>query len=109
MYHLLDFITILAEKSDISYECFIEKAPVVLAVVDHINQEKKLFHYYFNEAIEGVIKFSDTNLRPGLGDCLSLKYFMSFNSRSNKKEAQILNISTTSETNPSLIKSFREK
>ncbi|MEX6315027.1 hypothetical protein AB6G19_16310 [Providencia manganoxydans] len=86
-----------------AYESFINTASTALAVVDHINQEKKLFHYYFNEAVEGVIRFSDTDLRPNVGDCLSIKYFMSFNSKSNKKEAKIIKVSATSETNPSLI------
>lgn len=95
---------LLANKSDISYESFINKASTALAVVDHINQEKKLFHYYFNDAVEGIIRFSDTDLRPNVGDCLSIKYFMSFNSKSNKKEAQIVKVSATSETNSSLIK-----
>ena len=95
------------EKSDLNYENFIEKASTALAVVDHINQEKKLFHYYFNNEVEGVVKFSDTDLRPNVGDCLSIKYFMSLNNKSNKKEAQILKISTTSETNTSLIKTVQ--
>ncbi len=95
---------LLANKSDVAYESFINKASTALAVVDHINQEKKLFHYYFNDAVEGIIRFSDTDLRPNVGDCLSIKYFMSFNSKSNKKEAQIVKVSATSETNPSLIK-----
>lgn len=95
---------LLVEKSDVAYENFIDEASTALAVVDHINQEKKLFHYYFNDAVEGIIRFSDTDLRPNVGDCLSIKYFMSFNSKSSKKEAQIVKVSATSETNPSLIK-----
>lgn len=95
------------EKSDLNYENFIEKASTALAVVDHVNQEKKLFHYYFNNEVEGIVKFSDTDLRPNVGDCLSIKYFMSLNNKSNKKEAQILKISTTSETNTSLIKTVQ--
>lgn len=95
---------LLVEKSDVAYENFINEASTALAVVDHINQEKKLFHYYFNVAVEGIIRFSDTDLRPNVGDCLSIKYFMSFNSKSSKKEAQIVKVSATSETNPSLIK-----
>lgn len=95
------------EKSDLNYENFIGKASTALAVVDHINQEKKLFHYYFNNEVEGIVKFSDTDLRPNVGDCLSIKYFMSLNNKSNKEEAQILKISTTSETNTSLIKTVQ--
>ncbi|WP_367105230.1 tetratricopeptide repeat protein [uncultured Psychrobacter sp.] len=98
---------LIAEKSDVTYEDFIDKASTAIAVVDHINQEKKLFHYYFNDTVEGIIRFSDTDLRPNIGDCLSIKYFMSFNSKSNKKEAQIVKVSATSETNPSLIKTVQ--
>ena len=90
-----------------TYENFTNKASTALAVVDHINQEKKLFHYYFNDAVEGIIRFSDTDLRPNVGDCLSIKYFMSLNSKSNKKEAQIVKVSATSEINPSLIKTVQ--
>lgn len=95
---------LLAKNSDVTYNEFIDKAPSAIAVVDHINQNKKLFHYYFTDTIQGIIRFSDTNLRPTIGDCISIRYFMSYNSKSKKKEAKVIEVEATLETNPDLIK-----
>ncbi|PIE84160.1 MAG: hypothetical protein CSA07_03570 [Bacteroidia bacterium] len=48
-----------------------------IAVVDHINQEKKLFHFAFGpEGGGGVIRFDETDLRLVLGQSIEVDYLL---------------------------------
>jgi|GEM_PF-325031 len=76
-----------------------------IAVVDHVNHEKKLLHFLLNREIDGVIQFSDLNDKFNEGDAISL-YLTQF---TNKKGTQFKAIQAkkTKQSPPkSLLKHF---
>ena len=48
--------------------------PAKTAVVDHVNEAKQLFHCVFGRGMDIIIKFSDTALRPHIGDYVRINY-----------------------------------
>ena len=79
-----------------------------IAVVDHVNHEKKLLHFLLNREIDGVIRFADLNDKFHEGDAISL-YLTQF---TNKKGTQYkaLQSKRTKQSPPSsLLKHFHSE
>ncbi|MAC84299.1 MAG: hypothetical protein CL624_09205 [Arcobacter sp.] len=98
------YLPLQTEKVNINYDDFISQAPSNIAIVDHINNSKNLFHYIINKSSDGILKFSQTELRPSVGDFIKIKYFKTYDKKQSKYRTHILNIENTNETNSSLFK-----
>lgn len=48
--------------------------PSKTAVVDHVNVSKQLFHCVFGRGMDIIIRFSETTLRPQIGDYVKIHY-----------------------------------
>lgn len=48
--------------------------PAKTAVVDHINEAKQLFHCVFGRGMDIIVRFSETTLRPHIGDYVRIIY-----------------------------------
>ena len=82
----------------------LEKLPKILAIVDGVNNEKKLFHFVVNSRIHGVIKFEETELRPNEGDFIYVKLLEKNDKKYNKIIFKPLQAFQTDETTTSLRK-----
>ncbi|MBR4625861.1 MAG: hypothetical protein IKO56_10050, partial [Alphaproteobacteria bacterium] len=52
----------------------IQKFPLKIAIVDGINDTKQLFHCVFGQNMDIIIKYSETSLRPKVGDYVKIRY-----------------------------------
>jgi hypothetical protein len=78
-----------------------------VVVVDDINEQKKLFHFTLGQGnIGGVVFFSDTNLRPEVGQCLKVKYCITKDKKGEKKII-VLHMEETDEVNPNALKTIQ--
>lgn len=55
-------------------ESAIMQFPSKVAVVDHINEAKQLFHCVFGRGMDIIIKYSETQIRPKIGDYVLIHY-----------------------------------
>lgn len=94
------YLVLKIEKSLRTIDEIIDNAQDEIAIVDHINTQRELFHYVINSRQDGIIHFNQTNLRPNIGDFIKIKFFKSNNDRIN-----VLRAESTKEVNNSLIKS----
>ena len=94
------------QKSNSTKADFISNAPENIAVVDHINPNKELFHYVINSKSDGIVKFSNTTIRPKEGDFIKIKYFKTHNKKTNSYKTNVISIEPTNEINTSLVKSL---
>ena len=99
------YLVLKIEKSLHTIDKIIDNAQEEIAIVDHINTQKKLFHYVINSRQDGVIHFDQTTLRPEIGNFIKIKYYSSNDKKSNKTKINILKIELTSEIKSSLLKS----
>lgn len=99
------YLVLKIEKSLHTIDKIIDNAQEEIAIVDHINTQKKLFHYVINSRQDGVIHFDQTTLRPEIGDFIKIKYYSSNDKKSNKTKINILKVELTSEIKSSLLKS----
>jgi hypothetical protein len=78
-----------------------------IAVVDHVNQQKKLLHFMISEEINGIIKFADLSDRFDEGDAMLVRV-----SKYTSKQGtgyQVLTSCRTSKAIPeSLVKPFED-
>ncbi|MBN8545944.1 MAG: hypothetical protein J0L60_07400 [Ignavibacteria bacterium] len=74
-----------------------------IAIVDGVNEIKQLFHYVINYRVHGIIKYSETNLRPKVGNFIKLWYVTKTDKEKNLR-VNILKIEQTEEINPNLRK-----
>lgn len=100
------YLVLKIEKSLIKIDELINNAVEEIAIVDHINNQKKLFHYVVNSTKDGVIHYDQTNLRPNIGDFIKIKYYTSNDKKNTKQKINILKIELTKEIKSSLIKSI---
>jgi len=80
-----------------------------IVVVDGVNENKQLFHYVLGPGLlSGVIFYRQTDIRPKVGECLKLTYYIRkrLNKEINKEERFIepIEISPTDEVNNELVK-----
>jgi hypothetical protein len=75
-----------------------------LAVIDSINDDKKLFHYVVNNKIHGIIRFEETDIRPIEGNFIQLKLVHKLDKKLNKLIFKAVEIKETDETTTTLRK-----
>jgi len=98
------YIALSIKKSDKKKENLIDNAKSCLVIIDHVNLNKRLFHYTGINNIDGIIKFSQTEITPKIGNFLELKYFTKYNHKLDRDEIKVLKVCETEEKEPSLIK-----
>lgn len=98
------YMVLKVDKSDLSKDDMIQYASSDIAIVDHVNDKKQLFHYVVDRNNDGIIRFNQTKLRPKIADFIEIKYFKTFNKSENRYKLNILDIFKTTETKSSLIK-----
>ncbi|MFV0143621.1 MULTISPECIES: tetratricopeptide repeat protein [Empedobacter] len=81
----------------------ISKFQTQIAIVDGVNEQKQLFHFVISSKLQGIVRFTETNLRPNEGDFIKLS-FATKTGKDKKLRAKVLNIETTEEINPNLRK-----
>ncbi len=84
----------------------IEKFPKILAIVDNVNKEKKLFHFVANKTVHGIVKFNETNLRPTEGSFLEIWFAKKVDNKRKIVIYKPLKIKETEETNEKLQKTI---
>lgn len=80
---------VLIKKAD--HPQALHRFPSKIAVVDHVNEAKALFHCVFGRHDDIVIKYSQTSLRPQVGDYLSVFYYVKTN-KEGRKYRRILDV-----------------
>lgn len=115
--HIEDFITAKSytkkvkdeDRTELRQIQKIEKKAVILkfqtqiAVVDGVNEQKQLFHFVISSKLQGIVKYTETNLRPNEGDFIKLSFALKTDNDNNSR-VKILNIEPTEETNTNLKK-----
>ena len=81
----------------------ISKFQTQIAIVDGVNEQKQLFHFVISSKLQGIVKFTETNLRPSEGDFIKLS-FATKTDKDKKLRVKILSIELTEEANPNLRK-----
>lgn len=81
----------------------ISKFQTQIAIVDGVNEQKQLFHFIISSKLQGIVKYTETNLRPNEGDFVKLS-FATKTDKDKKLRVKILSIETTEEVNPNLRK-----
>lgn len=62
-----------------------------IAIVDNVNQKKRLFHFMLNEKkCGGIIRFVDTDLRPEVGQYIHVYYYVLEDRKTNKPGVIVL-------------------
>lgn len=90
----------------------IEKFKCRIAVVDDVNNLRKLFHFVFGpKLVSGILHYDQTDLRPSVGDFIKIHYFVKEisdkkNPGKQKKLVEVLRAETTDESNSDLVKRF---
>lgn len=95
--------TELKDIQKIDKDSVISKYQTQIAIVDGVNEQKQLFHFVLNPKLQGIIKYSETSLRPYEGDFIKLS-FATKTDKDKKLRVKVLNIEQTEETNTNLRK-----
>jgi hypothetical protein len=95
--------TELRQIQKIERDSVISKFQTQIAIVDGVNELKQLFHFVISSNLQGIIKFTETNLRPKEGDFIKLS-FATKTDKDKKNRLKVLDIQITDETNPNLYK-----
>jgi len=100
------FLPLKIQKSDLKKNDLIDNAKTDIVLVDHVNKQKNLFHYVVDLYTDGIIRFSETEIRPSVGDFVKISFFETFDQKHNKTRVHVLKIIGTNEVNPSLLKTI---
>ncbi|WP_339844867.1 hypothetical protein [uncultured Dokdonia sp.] len=95
--------TELRQIQKVDKDCAISKFQTQIAIVDGVNEEKQLFHFVISSKLQGIVKCSETELRPEEGDFVKISY-ASKTGKDRKLRLKVLNIELTEEINPNLRK-----
>lgn len=77
-----------------------------VVVVDDVNTAKNLFHVVLGSGlISDVVMFSQTSIRPNIGDFLRITYYVKKN-KDGKKRIKFLNVQTTDEVNSNVARTI---
>jgi hypothetical protein len=95
--------TELRQIQKIEKDSVMSKFQTQIAIVDGVNEQKQLFHFIISSKLQGIVKFTETNLRPGVGDFIKLS-FATKTDKDRKLRVKILSIETTDEVNTNLRK-----
>lgn len=81
----------------------IEHFSKVLAIVDSVNIEKKLFHFVANNNVHGVVQFRDTDIRPKEGTFLEVRIVKKTDKKRDIVRYKALKIIETEKTSDTLL------
>ena len=95
--------TELRQIQKIDKSSVISKFHTQIAILDGVNEQKQLFHFVISSKLQGIVKFTETKLRPSEGDFIKLSFVTKID-KERKIRLKILNIELTEEVNPSLRK-----
>jgi hypothetical protein len=95
--------TELRQIQKIEKNSVISKFQTQIAIVDGVNEQKQLFHFVISSKLQGIVKFTETNLRPNEGDFIKLS-FATKTDKDRKLRTKVLNIELTEEVNSNLRK-----
>ena len=95
--------TELRQIQKIDKEIVISKFQTQIAIVDGVNEQKQLFHFVISSKLQGIVKYSDTSIRPKEGDFIKLS-FGTKTGKDRKLRVKVLNIELTEEINSNLRK-----
>lgn len=98
------YVALKIQKSNSEKKDLIDNASTGIAVVDHVNEQKMLFHYVVDKFTDGIMRFNQTKLRPKEGDFIEIKYFKTYNKNKREYRTHILSVNKTDETNEFLLK-----
>lgn len=88
----------------------IEKFKCRIVAVDDVNNQRKLFHFVLGPGlVSGILHYDQTDLRPSVGDCIKIHYFVrEINDKKylgkQTKLVEVLRAEVTDESNNDLIK-----
>lgn len=99
----------LKDIAKIDKENAVVHFPKIIAVIDGVNKEKNLFHYVGSPTVQGIIKFTETNIIPEEGKFLEIYFVSKVDKKYQKTIFKAIQINETEETNPKLIKSINGK
>ena len=94
----------LRNISKIEKESVLENFPKTLAVVDGVNNEKKLFHFIAHNRIQGIVRYEESPFIPNEGDFISLKLIHKRDHKTNKIIYRPIEILKTDEESNTLRK-----
>ena len=83
-----------------------------IVAVDDVNEAKKLFHFVLGpRLISGILHYDQTVLRPSVGDCIKIYYFVrkiddKKNPGHQKKVVEVIKSESTDEVNGDIIKNI---
>ena len=95
--------TELRQIQKIDKEIAISKFQTQIAVIDGVNEQKELFHFVISSNLQGIVKFTETNLRPKEGDFIKIIFAKKMD-KDKKIRVKILSIEPTQEVNLNLRK-----
>ena len=98
------YTALKVRSSKVSEAEFSSNALECIAVVDHINIQKELFHYVIDSRSDGIVKFCNTSIRPKIGSFIKIKYFKTHNKKTKKDKIHLVSIKQTNESKASLVK-----
>lgn len=81
-----------------------------IVAVDDVNITKQLFHYVAGtNLLDGIIRFEQTKLRPNIGDCIKIYYYLRQKNDKNNpahkiKIREVVRVEQTREINTTLVK-----
>lgn len=95
--------TELKQIQKIDKDSVISEFKIQIAIVDGVNEKKQLFHFVISSTQQGIVRYTETDIRPNEGDFLKLRYAAKKNNK-NRTRIKVLSIETTEDTNPKLRK-----
>jgi hypothetical protein len=96
--------TELRQIKKLEKDSVISKFQTQIAIVDGVNEQKQLFHFVISPKLQGIVKYTETNLRPCEGDFIRVTVATKTDKKDNKNRLKVLNIELTDEKNPNLFK-----
>lgn len=100
------FLPLKIQKSHLKKNDLINNASTNTVLVDHVNKQKNLFHYVVDSHTDGIISFSETEIRPNVGDFIKISFFETFDQKHSKSRVHVLKIIETNEIKASLLKTI---
>lgn len=95
--------TELRQIQKIDKSSVLSKFQTQIAIVDGVNEQKQLFHFIISSKLQGIVKYTETNLRPNEGDFIKLS-FATKTDKDKKLRVKILSAELTGEVNTNLRK-----
>ena len=90
----------------------IDKFKCGIGAVDDVNSQRQLFHFVLGHNLgSGIIHYNQTDLRPSVGDCIKIHYFVrdvkdKKSPNNQKKVVEVLRSEASNEINNDLIRNI---